>query len=582
MAEQINLGGINTRTVIRSTFIPDKPFEHSFTCNTGDVVPAYMTINILPHDTWKFRINTMVKMQTPLHPTIGRAYQMWAAYYTPHMHVWKNWNAFQGESKNAAWVSQTTYFTPKLNITNTIKSGTFLDHIGWRIGTALVGATNLTSLKLRHYLLICDSWLRDANYEAPLYTNDPSVSVTDGVVTLTGADLWGDNAINNGDSLFGGGKLYKINRKAEYFSVVLPEPYRSPSTLTMPVGSTAPVYGKASMNDTTLLTNSSALTWVKNDLSNWTSGEYRNIGAIAGSAGTTGVTAGNSTTAPGSYVGLKIANLEADLSNATGIPLNEFRSFVRKQQIYELDARAGQQTADMLYSRWGIEVDELELGRPRMLCCDQGMINLTQVPQTSATAATSPQGNLAAFGQGELHGDWNTHSFKYHGCLTVLFWIRTEHKYQYGVPREDIQNDRFDFWHPEFDGEGDQATYKAEIWATAANVNNPTSSIWGYNEQGAHLKSFPSIVSGELRSDAATVSNIDGTVHGTLDSWTYADKYASEPVASTSWMKESPENVDRTIYIQSSAADQWLVDFAMELELTRAMHAHNIPGIDRV
>lgn len=581
MAEQIDLGTNATRTVIRSTFRPDKPFEHSFTCNTGDVVPAFMTINVLPHDTWKFKVNTMVKMQTPLHPTIGRAYQMWVAYYNPHRNIWKNWDAFMGEVKDAAWVSQTSYFTPKINIVSTIKSGTFLDHIGWRIGDSLIGATNLTSLKLRHYLQIANEWLRDPNYEAPIYTNDPSVSVTYDGVTLTGAELWGDTAISNGDTLFGGGKLYKINRKAEYFSVVLPEPYRAPTALTMPVGRAAPVFADSSSNTYTYAktpvrvkrtddgTFSSAVDIVGAGGSG-VGNEYRNLAAQTLASGQTDIGT------------LYFSNLKADLVQATGIPLNEFRSFIRKQQIYELDARAGQRMAEQLYGRWGIEVDELELGKPRMLCCDQGMINITQVPQTSETVATSPQGNLAAFGQGELHGDWNTHSFKYNGCLAILFWIRTEHKYQYGVPREDMQNDRFDFWHPEFDGEGDQQTYMAEIWALAANVNNPASSTWGYNEQGAHLKSFPSIITGELRSDAATVYNIDGTVHGTLDSWTYADKYATQPTASASWMKETPENVDRTIHVQSSKADQWLVDFAMELELTRAMHAHNIPGIDRV
>lgn len=572
MAEQIDLGTNATRTVIRSTFRPDKPFEHTFTCNTGDVVPAFMTINILPHDTWKFRVNTMVKMQTPLHPTIGRAYQMWVAYYNPHRNIWKNWDAFMGEVKDAAWVSQTSYFTPKINIVGTIKSGTFLDHIGWRIGDSLIGATNLTSMKLRHYLQICNEWLRDPNYEAPIYTNDPSVSVTYDGVTLTGAELWGDTAISNGDTLFGGGKLYKINRKAEYFSVVLPEPYRAPSMLTMPVGTNAPVKTASTEYNTT--------GWNQMKFKDATNSHVSSTVAL-GVTTDGGLRSLSGSVTTGNWYGIP-SNLYTDLTQATGIPLNEFRSFVRKQQIYELDARAGQRMAEQLYGRWGIEVDELELGKPRMLCCDQGMINITQVPQTSETVATSPQGNLAAFGQGELHGDWNTHSFKYHGCLAILFWIRTEHKYQYGVPREDMQNDRFDFWHPEFDGEGDQQTYMAELWALAANVNNPASSTWGYNEQGAHLKSFPSIITGELRSDAATVYNVDGTIHGTLDSWTYADKYLTQPTASASWMKETPENVDRTIHVQSSKADQWLVDFAMELELTRAMHAHNIPGIDRV
>lgn len=574
MAEQIDLNATASRTIIRSTFRPDKPFEHTFTCNTGDVVPGFMTINVLPHDTWKYKINLMIKQQTPLHPTIGRAYWMWVAYYTPHIQVWKNWNAFLGEVKDAAWISQTAYTTPKINITNTIKSGTFLDHIGWRIGNSLIGATRLTSLKLRHYLHICNEWLRDQNYEAPIYTTDPSISVTDGVVTLTGAELYGDTAISNGDTLFGGGKLYQINRKAEYFSVVLPEPQRG-DPVSLPLGTRAPIIDKA--GDQFLLQS------YINPSTNTTAHVYTNDPDLSYSAAQLAVDGPSPfTSGESNYLKLNPNSVEVDLTNATAADINALRTAARTQQIYELDARAGSRAPEMLYARWGVEVDELELGRPRMLAADQGIIDIFQVEQTSSTDSTSPLGSLAGTGQAASEGDWNTFSAKYHGCFCVLFWIRTEHKYQYGVPREDLMDSRFDSWHPEFNGEGDQPTYKAEIWATAANVNNPDSSIWGYNERGAELKSFPSIITGELRSDAATVQNIDGTVHGSLESWTYADKYAAEPVASKSWMKESPENVDRTIHVQSSEADQWLVDFAMEMELTRAIHAHSIPGIDRV
>lgn len=573
MVQQIDLNATASRTIIRSTFRPDKPFEHTFTCNTGDVVPAFMTTNVLPHDTWKFKINTMVKMQTPLHPTIGRAYQMWVAYYTPHIQVWKNWNAFMGEVKDAAWISQTTYATPKMNIVSTIKSGTFLDHIGWRIGDDLIGATRLNALKLRHYLHICNEWLRDQNYEAPVYTTDPNITVSDGTVSLNGNSLYGDTAISNGDSLFGGGRLYQINRKAEYFSVVLPEPQRG-QAVSLPLGTTAPITtsGKNYNSQNSIIPG--IFTGNLQDLRSINHAMFGTVSDLSSTTYTDGQVLTNQTA--------QMQGLVASLRDATAANINEFRTAARTQQIYEIDARAGSRAPEMLYARWGVEIDELELGRPRMLCADQGMINIQQVPQTSETVATSPQGNLAAFGQGELHGDWNVHSFKYAGCLTVLFWIRTEHKYQYGVPREDLNDSRFDYWTPEMDGEGDQPTYKAEIYATATNVNNPLGSIWGYNERGAEYKSFPSIITGELRSDAATVYNIDGTIHGTLDSWTYADKYSSEPVANSTWMKESTANVDRTIHVQSSAADQWLVDFAMEMELTRAMHAHSIPGIDRV
>lgn len=197
------------------------------------------------------------------------------------------------------------------------------------------------------------------------------------------------------------------------------------------------------------------------------------------------------------------------------------------------------------------------------------IIPINQVPNTTLTD-TAKTGDLGGFGYNMSSGDWETHSFKYHGCLMILFWIRTEHKYQQGIPREDMKKDRFEFWHPEFDGEGDQPTYTAELFANADTINNRT--IFGYNERGAEYKEFPSIISGELRSEHPK----------TLDSWHYADYYDSEPTLSNEWMKESPENVDRTIWVTSKLQKQWKVDFALELQITRNMRVHSIPGIDRL
>ena len=211
MAEQVNLGATMTRTQIRSTFIPPKPFEHSFTCNTGEVVPAYTTIEIQPHETWSMKITTLVRLQTTQAPTIGRPYHGWAAYYTPHNQVWDNWDAFIGEIKDAAWETSTVHTIPQIAFTegNPIEFDTFWDHIGWRPGDTMYGFT-LGRLKLNHYLHICNEWLRDPNIEAPIQINR-----TDATINYV-----------KGANFTLGGTLYRINRKADYFSVNLPEPQR--------------------------------------------------------------------------------------------------------------------------------------------------------------------------------------------------------------------------------------------------------------------------------------------------------------------------------------------------------------------
>lgn len=538
MAEQINLGATQTRTQIRSTFIPPRPFEHSFTCNTGEVIPAFCTIEVQPHETWGMKISTLVRLQTTQAPTMGRPYQCWAAYYTPHNQVWDNWDAFMGEVKDAAWETATVYTIPQISFTegNPIEFDTVCDHFGWRPGEAQYGFT-LGRLKLNHYLHICNEWLRDPNVEAPI-----RVDTTDATIAYVAG---GDFTV--------GGKPYKINRKADYYSVNLPEPQRGdPGVISL--GERAPIVQAEN-------------------------GENRFIPKIYGESGNTYPKSllatnnegflSNSTTEAGSNALNAYMALDADLSGVTAFEINTLRHEAILQQIRETDARVGSRAYEILWGRWGVEADEFALKRPRLLFMHEEMIPINQVPNTTLTD-TAKTGDLGGFGYNMTSGDWETHSFKYHGCLMILFWIRTEHKYQQGIPREDMKKDRFEFWHPEFDGEGDQPTYTAELYANADTINNRT--IFGYNERGAEYKEFPSIISGELRSEHPK----------TLDSWHYADYYDSEPTLSNEWMKETPENVDRTIWVTSNLQKQWKVDFALELQITRNMRVHSIPGIDRL
>lgn len=540
MAEKINLGATQTRTQIRSTFIPPRPFEHSFTCNTGEVIPAFCTIEVQPHETWGMKVSTLVRLQTTQAPTMGRPYQCWAAYYTPHNQVWDNWDAFMGEVKDAAWETATVYTIPQIAFTegNPIEFDTICDHFGWRPGENQYGFT-LGRLKLNHYLHICNEWLRDPNVEAPIRIN-----TTDATINYVA-----------GGNFTVGGTPYKINRKADYFSVNLPEPQRGdPGIISL--GETAPVIG-----------NGEGMTFSSTSYPN----SRANIG-LTSTAGSTDiqVVANSSTNPLGRGEALRYeSGALADLSGVTAFEINTLRHEAILQQIRETDARVGTRAYEILWGRWGVEADELVLKRPRLLFMHEEMIPINQVPNTTLTD-TAKTGDLGGFGYNMSSGDWETHSFKYHGCLMILFWIRTEHKYQQGIPREDMKKDRFEFWHPEFDGEGDQPTYTAELFANADTINNRT--IFGYNERGAEYKEFPSIISGELRSEHPK----------TLDSWHYADYYNSEPTLSNEWMKETPENVDRTIWVTSNLQKQWKVDFALELQITRNMRVHSIPGIDRL
>ena len=559
MAEVIDLAATSVRSYGKNSYEP-KPFEHIYTCNTGDLVPAFATVMINPGSTYKITTSILARLNTSRYPTIARGWIEYAWFYVPHMQVWDHWNELIGVNKDAAWIAQTTYSVPKVAIasTDTIQPGSVLDHLGW--SPAITGGFEASALKLRTYNQICNYWFRDENIEAPF------------------APDTGDNAINYdpaGDWTVGN-TLYKVNRKADYFSTCTPQLIRAPANSTLiPLGTSAPVIG----NGTTL-----GLTDGTNEYGtiSATAGGLSRVFAANNASGTTlpGVTSGG--TMPGTdgtRLGLStdpeksgmIAKLDSTEASAN---LYAVRQAAVTTHIYERDTRSGNHRVDeILWARWGVEVDDIEIGIPRLLNTNRFPIEFEQVPQTSSSDATSPQGTLTAFGYTNNRSDQETFSFKYHGTLMCLVWIRFEHKYQSGMAAEDQKFDRFDFWHPEMAGLGDQAVYDFEIYATGGNAGTIKSrSVFGYQERASEYKNFPSLITGQTRSSYSQ----------SMDYVHMADEYASLPVLSAAWMKENPDNLDRTIFVTSAVADQWLVDFVAEFEITDTIPLYSIPGIDRL
>lgn len=548
MAENVvNLAATSVRQYGKNTFKP-KPFEHIWTCNTGDLIPGFCTLQINPGSTWRITTSILARLNTSKYPTIARGWVEYMWTYTPHFQVWDHWDNLQGENTESAWVSPTTYSVPKISIPEgtQIQNGSLLDHFGW-----VPGLTNvkLSALKIRHYNWVCDQIARDQNIEEPFA---PNTGDEDIIYSETG-----DNTV--------GGKPYQINRKADYFSTALPEPYKGPEVL-LPLGTTAPVIGDGkNLGFTNGVSNGTIYNQGGNGAINLSIGGY---GADVGTGGR-GLDI-NSDKNIGIVSDPNNSGLIADLSDATAPSLFAVREAITTLHIFERDARSGTRAPEMLYARWGVEVDTLELGRPRILTMGRFPIEFEQVPQTSETTETSEQGTLTAFGYTNNRSEEETFSFKYAGCLMCLVAIRFEHKYQYGIAQEDLKFDRFDWWHPEFAGLGDQPIYDFEIYATTDTINN--RSIFGYAERGSEYKNYPSLITGQVRSNYAQ----------SMDYVHMADKYTSLPTLSKEWMKENPDNVDRTIFVSSDISNQWLVDMVVEMEITDTIPLYSIPGIDRI
>ena len=554
----IDLAATSVRSYGKNTYRP-QAFEHIYTCNTGQLIPTFATIQINPGSTYKITTSILARLNTSRYPTIARGWIEYAWFYVPHMQVWDNWDVLMGENKEAAWYSQPSVSVPQISIPNgtTIQVGSLLDHFNWRTG---IGDFTASALKVRAYNWIIDQYYRDQNIEAPY-----APATDDNAITYSASGDW---TVGN--------TPYSINRKADLWSTLLPQPQKGPDTL-LPLGSQAPIYGTG--ENLAIIDPTAPTVGVTMSQYETGSGNYRLKMDNYNSEKTVGIAPKGATMyTGGAVVGTdRTTGMYADLEAATAASIIDLREAVVAQHIYERDARSGTRAPEMLWARWGVEVDVLELGRPRLLTMNRFGIDFEQVPQTSATGTGSgsgtEQGTLTAFGYTNNRSEDGTFSFKYAGTLMCLTAIRFEHKYQQGIPYEDLKKDRFDFWHPEFAGLGDDGVPVSTIYATGGSSGTiATGEVMGYAERGWEYKNFQSCITGQARSEYS----------GGMDYVHLADYYASKPTLSRAWMKENPDNLDRTIFVTSAIADQWLVDFVAEFEITDTIPLYSIPGVDRL
>lgn len=527
----------------RSTF--NRSTQHKTTFNAGELIPIYVD-EVLPGDTFKMDTSYIVRMTTPIHPVMDNAYIDTYFFFVPNRILWEHWKEFNGENTSSKWEQETEYEIPQIKApTGGWQKGTIADYMGIPINVANLSVNHLP---FRAYVLIWNEWFRDQNNQDPAY-------LTKGDATTSGANT-GDYQINAQK----GGQPLPVAKYHDYFTSALPEPQKGPDVL-LPLGSTAPVIGNGLSIGLTDGTNLGSLN------AYGSSGQIysnQNIGQATGTTATgepftASRTLGLSTNADNSGV-------IADLSNATAATINQLRQAFQIQKLFEKDARGGTRYREILKAHFGVTSPDGRQQVPEYLGGNRTPVNMDQVLQTSATDETSPQGNTAAFSLTGNKDDSFIKSFTEHGYIIGVVCVRTEHTYQQGIERMWNRKKRFDFYWPTLANLGEQAILNKEIFAQGNSTDN---EAFGYQEAWAEYRYKPSRVSSAFRSTYAQ----------TLDIWHYADKFDSLPVLEDNFIRETKNNIDRTLAVQSSLEDQFMGDFYFHNQCTRAMPMYSIPGL---
>lgn len=523
----------------RSVF--DRSTQHKTTFNAGQLIPIFCD-EILPGDTFSGHISSVVRMTTPIHPTMDNLYADLYWYSVPVRILWEHWKEFNGENNDTFWTQETEYEVPQIDSpTGGWDKGTIADYLGVPTKITFQDEHSISHLPFRAVVKCWNDWFRDQNLQTPAF-----LDIGDSTTTGTNGTDYVSDAIC-------GGMPLPVAKYHDYFTSCLPEPQKGPDVL-LPLGTEAPVrWGpdKANPNASTQLGNYVTLEGYLVDNAYHTA-TYGISEDQVGKDERTRMTG--------------FSGLNADLSEATAATISQLRQAFAVQRLYERDARGGTRYTEILKSHFGVSSPDGRLQRSEYLGGARIPINITQVVQTSSTDSVSPQGNTAAY---SLTGDISasfTKSFTEHSILLCFVCVRNENTYQQGLERMWSRKRRFDFYWPALANISEQPVFNKEIYAQGTAEDD---EVFGYQEAWAEYRYKPSRVSGAFRSNYAQ----------TLDSWHYADYYDSLPVLGDDFIRSSKTNIDRTLAVQSNVEDQFIGDFYFNLKSVRPMPVYSVPGL---
>lgn len=515
----------------RSKF--DRSHSYKTAFDGGQLIPVFVD-EVLPGDTFHMSSTAFARLATPLKPFMDNAYLDTHFFFVPYRLVWDNWQKFMGErvqptdDPNIFTIPQTT-IAPANTSLKLVANYMGIPHMS----NFVPGQTiNVSALPFRAYQLIWNEWYRDENLI-------PSIVIDTG---------------NGPDDYRALECLYRGKRK-DYFTGALPWPQKG-DPVTIPLGATAPVVGIPGVPPTfkglgglgpvapgtTLTFNTDAATKLFSPASN--------VGAYT-----------NNTTAE--WAGL--TGLEADLTNATAVTINELRTAFQIQRLLERDARGGTRYIELILSHFGVRSDDARLQRPEFLGGGTSMLNINPVAQTN-NEIDSPQANLAAVGTGVNKAGF-TKSFTEHGIIIGLISARADLTYQQGVERFWSRKTRYDFYWPALSHLGEQEVKNKELFLTgSADPVTGDEAVFGYQERYAEYRYKPSRITGLMSSEQPT----------SLDVWHLAQDFDSLPGLNYLFIGENPP-FKRVSAVPSQP--DFILDMWFSLQCDRPMPVYSVPGL---
>lgn len=579
--------------------------SHTTTFNAGDIVPIYCN-EVLPHDTFSVEVDEIIRQATLKVPSMDRAIIDIFAYFVPNRVVNKSWKNVMGENSSGSWTSPKVSLAPLVGSryfsTNNqdgvqIPVGSVADYYGYPTQRP-IPLSNLQmchDLKFRGYLEIYNNYFRDQNYQPPIPYSKLNVyngflenvnteislngsNLEDGYTVLAGTISDGSVGAGALQKAYGGdGSVatsymgvpfrltgwsaltapLKANKLHDYFTSVLPSPQKGEQVI-IGLGEVAPVVTSNDEHDITGV----SLKWRKTNGNDFTTGSLLGFD----STGDTRESQNPSLVTVGQRV--EPVNLYADLSQSTGVSINDLRMSSAVQQVYEILGRGGSRYTEYINSFFGLDIDNPFDDIPTCLGHIRRDLDLYQTAQTSASTEDSPQGNLSAFGYTSTGGHLFERTFLEHGYIHILAVVRHKNIYSSFMSRDNFRLSLMDFYQYPLANIGEQPVYTREINPFTAN----TEQVFGYQEAWAEYRTEPDRVSGLIRPGVSL----------SLDFWSYADNLDDSLLFADGQFMESntQEVIARGTSSSEAYAPQFKGKFIFKITKQRPLPTYSMAGLD--
>ena len=538
---------------------------HKTTFNAGDLVPIFVS-EVLPGDTFDINVTSLVRLATPIHPTMDNLFLDTYFFYVPNRLIWDNFTKFMGEN-DKAWAQDTDSFVPPY----LLFGGSSGDEgTSYRIGSVedssplnLLGLPvfanstkqkfRATCLDLNAYEKIFNDWFRDENYmdEVPIYKGDgpmPSSYITaySNYLSVT------FDTQSGYDDFYKSGGFLKASRFHDYFSSALPQPQKGPDVL-IPAG------GDVLYTDDNF-----------DSLDPDTFPRFVDLGGtFSGSGNLEGTD---------SVIFMKDSNdvLNGPMAydprgslvlDGLQITVNNLRLAIQTQKLLEADARGGTRYTEIVYSHFGVQSPDARLQRSEYLGGKRTLLNMDEVIQTSASSGASPLGNLAGRSVTATNESGFVKSFTEHGYIIGLAVVRNSRTYSQGLPKRYSRFNRLEYYWSELANIGEQPILNKEIFIPGVLETVSPDDVFGYQEAWAEYRYTPDRLSGKFSPDASS----------SLISWTYGDYYTKTPALSGPWLAQGRSEIDRTIAVVGQP--QFIADFYFHGKAVRPMPVFSVPGL---